>query len=109
MKLPIPSEMCPVRFIPDIYSVKANDLQHGKLLICKMIDIFDIKAAVFVKHINTAAAFISPNTILDHTSKENLMKNRSPASAKNTALAGDLFVITMAIRISIRFQSTLQI
>ena len=51
-----------------------------------MIDIFDIKAAVFVKHINTAAAFISPNTILDHTSKENLMKNRSPASAKNTAL-----------------------
>ena len=61
-----------------------------------MIDIFDIKAAVF-KQINTAAAFISPNDMLDHTFRKNLMKNRSPTSAKNTALVGDLFVITMAI------------
>ena len=52
-----------------------------------MIDIFDIKAAVF-KQINTAAAFISSNTILDHTSKENLMKNRSLTNAEKHCTCG---------------------
>lgn len=83
MKLPIPSEMCPVCFIPDIYSVKANDLQHGKLLICKVIDIFDIKAAVF-KQINTAAAFISPNDMLDHTFRKKSYEKQIPHKCRET-------------------------
>ena len=89
MKLPIPSEMCPVRFIPDIYSVKANDLQHGKLLICKMIDIFDIKAAVF-KQINTAAAFISPNDMLDHTFRKKSYEKQIPRKCKKHCTWGTL-------------------